>query len=159
MSTENVETVRYVLNYTTSFAGFEVRGLDTTRRDAWVSLIHSGELTYRITEKTPQLERIHFLCSEVINTFYSLTLWAFHSGARSLGLIQEMLDENMDRTDEIKALIEATPLEGSDDDYGYGASDGYGVQAVEEGYGNASVAEDDDDESETETVEEDDTDE
>lgn len=135
----SVESVRNLLNYTTVYAGFDVYGLDTTRRDAWVSLVHSGELTYRITEKTPDLDRIEDLCSKVTMSFYSLTLWAFHAGSRARDLIQEMLDENMDRTDELKALIEATPLEDEDDSYG--ASNGYGTQTVEEGY---TAAEDDD---------------
>lgn len=137
----SVNSVRNLLQYTTDYSSFNVRGLDTSRRDAWVSLVHSGELTYRITEKTPNLGRIEDLCSQVTMGFYSLTLWAFHAGERALALIQQMLDENMDRTDEIKALIEATPLEGEDDGYGYGSSNGYGIQAVEEGYGAQPVEE------------------
>ena len=151
----SVESIRNLLDYTTVYAGFDVRGLDTSRRDAWVSLVHSGELTYRITEKTPALDRIETLCSKVTMGFYSLTLWAFHAGSNALALIQQMLDDNMDLTDDIKALIEATPLEDGSDDYGYGVSEGYGVQAIEEGYVTGYAADEnyeaedsDDDESE-----------
>lgn len=136
----SVESVRTLVNYTAVYAGFDVRGLDTSRRDAWVSLVHSGELTYRITEKTPALNRIETLCSKVTMSFYSLTLWAFHAGSNALALIQQMLDDSMNLTDDIKALIEATPLDDDADDYRYGISEGYGVQVVEEGYVNNPAA-------------------
>ena len=145
----SVESVRTMLNYTTVFADFDVRGLDTSHRDAWVSLVHSGELTYRITEQTPALNRIETLCSQVTMSFYSLTLWAFHADSNALALIQQMLDDNMSLTDDIKALIEASPPEDDAGDYGYGVSKGYVVQVVEEGYMNNSAADENDEDKDS----------
>lgn len=127
----SVESARRAVESSIRYSGYDVTGLDTTRRDEWYSLVKSGELTYRITEKTPQLNRIEELGYQMMNSFYNQTLWAFHSGTRSLALIQELLDDNMNRADEIKALIEATPEEGADEGYGYGIdSDGYGMASI-----------------------------
>lgn len=136
----SVESVRRAVESSIRYSGYDVTGLDTSRRDEWRSLVKSGELNYRITEKTPQLNRIEELSYQMMNSFYNQMLWAFHSGARSLNLIQELLNDNMNRADEIKALIEATPEDDVDDGYGYGIdADSYGVRAAEEGYVTAST--------------------
>lgn len=144
----SVESTRRALEYSSSFtSGIDMPGLDRRRLNAWVTLVHSGEMTYRITSRTPQLNRIEQLCRELMNSFYDITLWVFHGGIRCRDLIQRMLNDAMNHADEVKALIEATPEEDTNTDDGYGADvrdDSYGVEVAEQGYGVAPSIENDD---------------
>lgn len=124
----DVESTRYVVENSTMFSGCDLDGFDSTGLDEWRSLVHSGELTARITEKTPQLARINRLACDMINSFYDQTLHAYYGGQSSLSLVQEDFYKNMERAAEIKALIEATPEDDVDEGYGYGIdADNYGV--------------------------------
>ena len=138
----SIESARKALEYSCLFtSGINMPGLNRQRLDAWVARVKSGQLTARLTERTPQLDRIELLCVEMMNECYELTLLVFHVGSCDLPFIQQRLDHMMARADEVIALIDAVPRRGND--YGYGADvrhDCYGVEVAEQGYCTALEA-------------------
>lgn len=136
----SVNSARHAVECSIAYTGFNMSGLDRSRVDDWINLVLSGDLTRRISQKTPQLDSIEQIGYQMSDAFYDLTLWVFHSEENDLDFIQKSLNGLMVMGEAIKSLIDATPLNDEEED-SYGASpDSYGVWAVEEGYGVAEVS-------------------
>lgn len=98
------------ITYSESFKGMTVRRgrqLDISRLDAWVALVKSGMLTDAITAHTPQLGVVDRLGQRVMYALYDLTISALHGDQDDV--LQYKLDTVIEKTQQIKALIDATP--------------------------------------------------